>query len=858
LSTLFPKERDMPKTKVPIMKTALLVFLFIASFSREGAALDVLKNAGVSISYPRGEEEIARRLQQKAPGIMAFLKSYGLPVKTPLHVILDEELDQPEVITDLVPHREIRIPLRAPGVLEEGFLEKDPWLYFLFKGMCLQGIYSVRQGLPAQAHRVFGEAASPNLILPPWFTDGVCRILYASWSGTPLTDRYSQALFSTSVPRDFSLVSNHPGSWPGYFASRIYGIPFMSWVNSRFGWDRIREFIAIHGGGIVPIEIELKARKAFGQSWSELWEDFVRETPVGRGDAQGMLIEGYCPDPFLYWNTSGMYPGRKSVELRSRYGFVDPKGTLWLSGYTAGGVSRIVGYGNGMVMDGGERHIWDPSSGHVGVTREGSRPCLAFFDLTGQGPLARVQVVRKIPAPPGVIQLSGPVMSGTGSVAVAGNSGGNWDIWVYDKGWRRVTSGPGIEMDPWWEGTQPVFSSDMTGLFQIHDAHLTPMTHASMGALLPRSGAFLSLAPSGWKVDHYPVGPASSSGPEPAAALAYDPGENQGQEETGLEAQPYSPLESILPDFIAPDFYAGPSDVQAGLVTWGRDVSGEYSLRGGARYSFSLDYISLQASSQIKGMGLSYSRYPLSYDPENQPSTEESRSEVGISYRYSGLPWAVLSLNRQYYEPLEDQGSRGDDLWGEAQFRKQIGPLTPSITVEAHSGGMSSAFGSLSFVCGRDIVFQSTVQGGKSWGETSPGHGTFRVGGDVGEGYFTRRASRLFPLRGFSPNILEASQAFILSSELSFPLANLQMGHNTLPVFFHRLSLGTFVDAGACSEKITRDELMAGVGFELLTSMEVAWSHFSLFKIGAAWPAVQPEGLHERGPVLVFQIGRPL
>jgi hypothetical protein len=171
---------------------------------------------------------------------------------------------------------------------------------------------------------------------------------------------------------------------------------------------------------------------------------------------------------------------------------------------------------------------------------------------------------------------------------------------------------------------------------------------------------------------------------------------------------------------------------------------------------------------------------------------------------------------------------------------------------------MRSVSGGLSLVLGKDLVLQSQVLAGKTWGETEPGHGTFRVGGDVGEGYFTRRSSRLFPLRGFSPNILEADQAVTVSTELTCPLAELQMGRSTLPLFLHRLSLGAFADAGVCSDRITRQELMAGVGFELITSLEVAWGSFSVFKMGVAWPALQPEGFDEKGPVVVFQVGRPL
>ncbi len=47
-------------------------------------------------------------------------------------------------------------------------------------------------------------------------------------------------------------------------------------------------------------------------------------------------------------------------------------------------------------------------------------------------------------------------------------------------------------------------------------------------------------------------------------------------------------------------------------------------------------------------------------------------------------------------------------------------------------------------------------------------------------------------------------------------------------------------------------------GFELLTSLEWGWGSFSTFRIGVAWPLVQADDLDQEGPVIVFQLGRPL
>ena len=54
------------------------------------------------------------------------------------------------------------------------------------------------------------------------------------------------------------------------------------------------------------------------------------------------------------------------------------------------------------------------------------------------------------------------------------------------------------------------------------------------------------------------------------------------------------------------------------------------------------------------------------------------------------------------------------------------------------------------------------------------------------------------------------------------------------------------------------DDFLVGAGFELLTTLEAGWGGFSTFRIGVAWPLVQPDDLDQKGPVIVFQLGRPL
>ena len=56
-------------------------------------------------------------------------------------------------------------------------------IYFFFKGLCLQGLYGERSGLPGAAHKVFGDAVSPNRVFPAWIKEGICQLLYEIYTG---------------------------------------------------------------------------------------------------------------------------------------------------------------------------------------------------------------------------------------------------------------------------------------------------------------------------------------------------------------------------------------------------------------------------------------------------------------------------------------------------------------------------------------------------------------------------------------------------------------------------------------------------------------------------------------------------
>jgi len=848
-------DRGYSLERILIILCALVVLLPRCAFPSEASALRTIAQDGIFLHYPRGEEHLAARLMLGLPGMRVFLREKGLTVGLPLHIVLDARLDAPRAIVAMIPHREIRIPLRAPGVLEDGYLEADPWSYFLFRGLSLQALYAMRSGLPGLAHGIFGEIVSPNLVLPQWLDDGITDLLYRLYTGKEGDDPFNAAIFSVSDLPDLSRLSNHPGIWPGYYAHRIFGRPFIRWVHERYGWEALRAFMAVHGAGIIPIEIDLKARRTLGKTWIALWNEFREAQTPRKGAMGGQLIDGFWPEPFITWNIAGVFPGMDAYQQRGRYGYRDRHGTLWIGEYDHDGIAVLTGYRDGVSIPCSRDHLWDPGAGDIAVGRVGHKPVLRDLQTqTAAFGMARIRIgAPAIPGPPGAIALSGPVRSSSGAIAVAANIEGNWDIWIYDLSWRRVTSAPSVEMDPWWHDGELVFSSNASGGFQIcQSSSLAPLTTSAQAAIMPRMGQCLVLSQGGWSGSTYAPPRAASDQPQSAPPSA------AGSIES-LNSRPYTPCSSIMPNYLVPDMYVGESDLQLGLATRSRDVSKDYTTDAGVRYSFNEDYLSLRLGGRAKHIGIQGSRYPLSYT-SNLGKTEESRIQAKVAF----VPFLLdpdlfeLSLNRLSFEPLDD-GTRKDlDFWGAFDVRKQYGNLLAWGTYESYSGGRQSLYGGMRFRWGKDVYAIAQAHAGKTWDNHAPGHGTFRIGGDVGEGYFTQRPSRLFPLRGFSSNLLEASQAVTAGFEVYWPLINLQRGYETLPLFFHKLRLGTFVDGGACREGMSGEDMLVGAGLELITSMELVWGYRSSFHMGIAWPVRQPGYLHEDGPVFLLQIGRPL
>ena len=237
---------------------------------------------------------------------------------------------------------------------------------------------------------------------------------------------------------------------------------------------------------------------------------------------------------------------------------------------------------------------------------------------------------------------------------------------------------------------------------------------------------------------------------------------------------------------------------------------------------------------------------------------DEMRLDFKVAWSPLKLKELELSTNWRRYEPTGENESTRELWWGNLGWKDRMGPLRALANIDIFNDNSQSLYGELLYLSGRKMNTAVRFRGGKTWGDLNPGHNSFRIGGNAGEGYFTQRPARLFPLRGFDRDILDAGQAATLSLDVTWPFLKLQTGYKSLPLFLHNVQMGTFADAGFAADHFSSDEILVSAGIELVTGMELAWDIMSRFSIGVAWPLKQPDDLNASGPVLLIQIGRPL
>ncbi|MDO8519204.1 MAG: hypothetical protein Q7T11_03460 [Deltaproteobacteria bacterium] len=140
---------------------------------------------------------------------------------------------------------------------------------------------------------------------------------------------------------------------------------------------------------------------------------------------------------------------------------------------------------------------------------------------------------------------------------------------------------------------------------------------------------------------------------------------------------------------------------------------------------------------------------------------------------------------------------------------------------------------------GEHHVLGFRAAGGTVWGDQETFQ-TFRFGGPFGEGMMAGYSSRLFPFRGLPGVTFSGDRVMLFTSEYRLPLAHIDRGIGTWPVFLRKIHMSFFSDFGDIWRRNGKDgrdffeDFFLSVGSELKGDLTLGYGLPITGRIGYA------------------------
>ena len=459
--------------------------------------------------------------------------------------------------------------------------------------------------------------------------------------------------------------------------------------------------------------------------------------------------------------------------------------------------------------------------------------------------------------------------------------GGPSEIVLVDVSTRAVrtlvSAPPARHVAPVWsrDGRSILFSSDREGgPFQIYrvdvgTAAVERLAATGSGALFPvvspdgRTLAFVGYTPDGYDLFALPL---ESARWEPAGTQSVaGPGAAPTVYPAPPDSRPYTPWRTLAPTAWTPLFESDAGETLAGAATAGSDALGRHAYiatvawsASRARPDWSVAYAydrwwptlfadvsddtdpwregEVRTREMNAGMVLPWARVRWSqaallawhastdaFDCANCAPAVAS----GVTRRAARLGWSVSTAKAYGYSISAEEGSR---LVATAEFIRQglgaDGDAT-SVTLDARTYHR---------VWPRHGVFAARAGWAASWGDERSRRLFSAAGNGPQSGGFDFGSDAVGLLRGFDEGTVAGPRALVANLDYRFPIARIQRGVGTLPVFLRTIHGAVFADAGNAWEHDFRSaDLRRSAGAELSFDIVAGYALPFTFTAGAAW-----------------------
>lgn len=481
------------------------------------------------VTFPEGLEDVAGRAAERAESAYAALREGFLPEPAgPIDVLLTDHVDLSNAFARVTPSNRIVVWL-SPPLDGLGLSHFDEWLELVLTHELVHIFHLDYVGpLGRAARTVFGRAPRrwPFFVgssLPGLAVEGIAVHLESQLTeGGRLHGTFQEAMvrghaLDGGVERVDEALGESP-LWPGGNRRYAYGSLFFVYLAERYGDEAVNEFLRHLAHQWVPFRLDAAARRAFGESFQSLWEEWRAETkgraealreeaadgavvtetePLTRGGRIAFHAAPHPGDPerVAYLRSDGRSDTRLVVLEEGRERTISRWNGVFRPVWTPDGdllapqlefVDRyrlrsdlywVDGRGNARRLTRGLRVSFadaSPRDGRiVAVAEEGGRNRLLLLD--GEG-----EVLRVLRAAEEGVLWSYPRWSPDGErIAVVRWRAGGWTGIVLLDGEGRtlaeVTEDRSLNTAPAWspDGRFLLWSSDRTGIMNVHVREVT-------------------------------------------------------------------------------------------------------------------------------------------------------------------------------------------------------------------------------------------------------------------------------------------------------------------------------------------------------------------------------------------------
>ena len=467
---------------------------------------------------------------------------------------------------------------------------------------------------------------------------------------------------------------------------------------------------------------------------------------------------------------------------------------------------------------------------------------------------------------------------------------------------RRLTHGPaGARMSgPAWapDGRTVYFaSSGDRRPFEIQaadvaDGNVRRLTNAGDAAQSPDISpdgtrlVFLGYTPDGFDLFSMTLAEASwepvsvdIAAPVPAPAAAWP-----ANRPVATVGRRYDPFRTLAPRFWSPILEVDDEELSIGALTAGIDALGRHAYYGGARWSTRArpDWYA----------GYTYDRWrPIVFgsisddtDPwETDGTLRTTEVNAGALVRFRRIRRSQL-LFGSFHGATEVVDCASCEPAVDATIARRALRAAWSIDTSRRYGYSISNEHGFSLTASSEWTRKAlgatgnggaVIADGRAYVHVGPRHAALALRAAVAGAWGDPRVRRVFApggagpqtgdiefdldaialVRGFDTGDVNGSRAAVLNVDYRFPLAWIERGVGTWPLFLRSLHGAVFADAGAAWEsRLTRRDRRASLGAELSADVVVAYSLPLTAAGGIAWRH-DPTG-RSRGATLFARIGR--